>query len=575
MEYAAIFHDMDKRYCYAVGKDRFLFRITTKKGDMEKVVLHTQDKYLSLYEKDTRAEYRMDKVASDEYHDYYEAEVTFSVICLRYFFELTDKEGKTAYYGNYEFKDTVIESIDKMFDCPQNLREEEQFIVPEWAKNAVVYQIFPSRFASSKKQDDALWYKAPIGYKEDLHGDLPGLISRLPHMKELGVDVLYLNPIFEAGTSHKYDTLDYKKVDPSFGTEEDLRNLVKKAHELNMKVVLDGVFNHTSEKFFAFEDIKKNGVNSKYLDWYYIEKFPLFEDGGKKVNYKNFGYFGGMPKLNLKNPEVEAYVFDVATYWMKACDIDGWRMDVGDEIGHRFWKRFRETVKSVKEDALIIGEVWHPANDFLEGDEWDTVMNYHFFLTVKDFVADHSISATKFMERLDFMRGTVHSSVYPLLWNLIDSHDTARFMHICGENKDKYKLAVAMQLLSVGMPMIYYGDEFGMTGRDSSDCRRGMVWKEEYQDRDIFEWYKKLIAVRKNIPALTEGELVLKEAVDENGLVIYERAAENGEKVCVMFHNSEKEMELPERKGQFEALSGAKFDGKVKAYQTLVFTENQ
>lgn len=573
MEYAAIYHDMDKRYCYAVGKDRFLFRITTKKGDMESIVLHTQDKYIPLFKKDTRAEYPMEKVASDEHHDYYEVEINFSVICLRYFFELTDKAGKTAYYGNYEFKETVIESIDKMFDCPQNLREEEQFFVPDWAKNAVVYQIFPSRFASSKKQDDPLWYKAPIGYKEDLHGDLPGLISHLPHMKELGVDVLYLNPIFEAGTSHKYDTLDYKKVDPSFGTEEDLKNLVKKAHELNMKVVLDGVFNHTSEKFFAFEDIKKNGVNSKYLDWYYIEKFPLFEDGGKKVNYKNFGYFGGMPKLNLKNPEVEAYVFDVATYWMKACDIDGWRMDVGDEIGHRFWKRFRETVKAIKEDALIIGEVWHPANDYLEGDEWDTVMNYHFFLTVKDFVADSSISATKFMERMDFMRGTVHSSVYPLLWNLIDSHDTARFLHICGENKEKFKLAVAMQLLSVGMPMIYYGDEYGMTGMDSSDCRRGMVWKEEYQDLDMYEWYQKLIVLRKRIPALTEGEIISKKAVDASGLVIYEKAVETGEKVCVVFHNSEKEVELPEKKGQFEELSGQRFDGKLKGYQTLVLTE--
>ncbi|MDD6306448.1 MAG: glycoside hydrolase family 13 protein, partial [Clostridiales bacterium] len=367
--------------------------------------------------------------------------------------------------------------------------------------------------------------------------------------------------------------LDYKKVDPSFGTEEDLKNLVKKAHELNMKVVLDGVFNHTSEKFFAFADIEKNGKNSKYLDWYFIEKFPLFEEGGKQANFKNFGYFGGMPKLNLRNPEVEAYIFEVATYWIKNCDIDGWRLDVGDEVGHRFWKRFRETVKAIKEDALIIGEVWHPANDYLEGDEWDTVMNYHFFLTVKDFVADSSISATKFMERMDFMRGTVHSSVYPLLWNLIDSHDTARFLHICGENKEKFKLAVAMQLLSVGMPMIYYGDEYGMTGMDSSDCRRGMVWKEEYQDLDMYEWYQKLIVLRKRIPALTEGEIISKKAVDASGLVIYEKAVETGEKVCVVFHNSEKEVELPEKKGQFEELSGQRFDGKLKGYQTLVLTE--
>ena len=573
MEYASICHYMDKRYCYTVGKNRFLFRITTKKGDMQKIVLHTQDKYIPLSYKDTRADYRMEKVASDEYRDYYEVEISFSVICLRYFFELTDYNGKTVYYGNYEYGDTVIESIDKMFDCPQNMREEEQFQVPKWAENAVVYQIFPSRFASSKEQDDSLWYKVPMGHWEDLHGDLQGIIAHLPHMKELGVDVLYLNPIFYSDSSHKYDTIDYKIIDPSFGTEDDLKQLVEQAHQMGMKVILDGVFNHTSPKFFAFADIEKNQEKSQYLDWYFIEKFPLFEHQGKKANFKTFGYYGGMPKLNLRNPKVEEYIFDVAVYWIEKCGIDGWRLDVGDEVGHRFWKRFREKIKMVKEDALIIGEVWHPAYDYLEGDEWDTVMNYHFFLTVKDFVADGTISATKFIERMDFMRGTVHSSVYPLLWNLIDSHDTARFLHICGENKEKFKLAVAMQLLTTGMPMIYYGDEYGMTGGDGSDCRRGMVWKKQYQDLDIYEWYQKLIALRKRIPALTEGKTTCKQAVDNQGLVIYEKAKEDGEKVCVIFHNSEKEESMPERIGQLEEVSGQVFDGKLKAYQTLVFVE--
>ena len=200
-------------------------------------------------------------------------------------------------------------------------------------------------------------------------------------------------------------------------------------------------------------------------------------------------------------------------------------------------------------------------------------MNYHFFLTVKDFVADGTISATKFIERMDFMRGTVHSSAYPLLWNLIDSHDTARFLHICGENKEKFKLAVAMQLLTTGMPMIYYGDEYGMTGGDGSDCRRGMVWKKQYQDLDIYEWYQKLIALRKRIPALTEGKTTCKQAVDNQGLVIYEKAKEDGEKVCVIFHNSEKEESMSERIGQLEEVSGQVFDGKLKAYQTLVFVE--
>lgn len=575
MEYAAICHDMDKRYCYAVDKNKFMFRITTKKNDMEQVILHTQDKYIPLAKKDTRAEYRMEKAASDEYRDYYEVEITFSVICLRYFFELVDKEGKTVYYGNYEFSSSTIENIDKMFDCPQNLREEERFLVPEWAKNAVVYQIFPSRFASSREQKDSHWYKAPIGHRENLHGDLRGIISHLPHLKELGVDVLYLTPIFESGSSHKYDTVDYKKIDPDFGTEEDLKELAAQAHELGMRVILDGVFNHTSPKFFAFADIEKKKEQSRYLDWYFIEKFPLFEQGQKKINFKAFGYYGGMPKLNLRNPEVEQYIFEVAAYWMERCHIDGWRLDVGDEIGHRFWKRFREKVKSINPEALIIGEVWHPAKDYLEGDEWDTMMNYHFFLTVKDFVADGRLTAAEFMERLDYMRGTVHSEVYPLLWNLIDSHDTARFMHICGEQKEKFKLAAAIQLLSVGMPMIFYGDEYGMTGGNDPDCRRGMLWKEAYQDLEIYEWYKQLIHLRKKFPVLTAGKTTVLKTEDEHGLIFYEKMTEDGKRAVVIFHNSGQEMEVPEKRGRLDEVSGQIFDGKLKPYQTLVFIEDE
>ena len=251
MEYSAIFHDMDKRFCYAIEKDLFVIRVQVKKDDMKEIILHYEDKYIPMEREDTRKTIVMKKVATSQFNDYYEAQVRMHLICLRYFFEFTDMQGEKVYYGNYEFDKESITNRDRMFDCPQNLREEEMFEVPEWAANKVVYQIFPSRFAASQPIDKELWYKAPITSKDNLHGDLRGIIDHLDHIQKLGIDVVYLTPIFKSDSCHKYDTTDYYQIDPSFGTTEDLKELVQKAHECGMKVVMDAVFNHTGRDFFS------------------------------------------------------------------------------------------------------------------------------------------------------------------------------------------------------------------------------------------------------------------------------------------------------------------------------------
>lgn len=535
MEYSAIFHDMDKRFSYAVDKDLFVIRVQVKKDDMKEVILHYEDKYIPMERKDTRKTVPMKKVAVSQFHDYYEAQIKMHLICLRYFFEFTDTQGEKVYYGNYEFDKECITNRDRMFDCPQNLREEEMFEVPEWAANKVVYQIFPSRFAATEPVDKELWYKAPITPMDDLHGNLRGIIEHMDDIQNLGIDVLYMTPIFQSNSCHKYDTTDYYQIDPSFGTTEDLKELVQKAHERGMKVVLDAVYNHTGREFFAFADILENGEKSKYRDWYFIDGFPLKSEWGEIPNFKCFGYYGGMPKLNLKNPEVEKYITDVACYWIKECDIDGWRLDVGDEISHFFWKNFRKAVKAVKKDMLIIGEIWHYAGDFLEGDEWDTVMNYPFYLNLIDLLADEKITVSQFVQNLGYLKGRLHKNCYPLMWNLIDSHDTARFLHLCNDNKKKQHLAAAFQLLLPGMPMIYYGDEYAMPGANDPDCRRGMYWDEEYQDKEMYEWYKRLIQVRKSHACIVEGELAGSVTEDEEGTVVLIR--KNGEETIAMIFN--------------------------------------
>ncbi len=569
MEYSAIIHDMDKRFCYAIDKDLFVIRVQVKKDDMKEVILHYEDKYIPMESKDTRMTLPMKKVAVSQFHDYYEAQLQMNLICLRYFFEFTDMQGEKVYYGNYEFDKECITNRDRMFDCPQNLREEEMFEVPQWAANKVVYQIFPSRFASTQPVDKKLWYKAPITPMDDLHGNLRGIIEHLDYIKDLGIDVVYLTPIFKSNSCHKYDTIDYYQVDPSFGTTEDLKELVLKSHERGMKVVLDAVYNHTGREFFAFQDILEKGEKSKYLDWYFIDELPLKGEWGEIPNFKCFGYYGGMPKLNLKNPEVEKYITDVACYWIKECDIDGWRLDVGDEISHFFWKNFRKAIKAVKKDMLIIGEIWHYAGDFLEGDEWDTVMNYPFYLNLIDLLADEKINVSQFVQNLGYLKGRLNKKCYPLMWNLIDSHDTARFLHLCNDNKKKQHLAAAFQLLLPGMPMVYYGDEYAMPGANDPDCRRGMYWDEEYQDKEMYNWYKKLMQVRKTHACIVEGELIETITNDEEDTIVLIR--KSGEETLAMIFNcGSSTKEFDEYAQKYDLLTDSVFDGKVEGFGAAV-----
>ena len=568
MNYAAIYHEATSRYCFALAPGRFLFRLQTGRGDLRRVTLHSRDKYLPLWKKDTRRATPMQVAASSRFHDYYEAELEFHVVCLRYYFELEDADGTISYYANGDFVDAPPDNIDRMFDCPQTLREEECFTTPAWAHNAVIYQIFPARFASSKPVADRVWYKAPIGPMTDLQGDLRGIIDRLDYLAELGVQVLYMTPIFQSNSRHKYDTLDYYRIDPSFGTKEDLLELVRQAHARGLRVVLDGVFNHTSPDFFAFADLKKNGAASPYQDWYYCDSLPPKAPLGK-ANYKCFGYYFGMPKLNQQNPAVAQYFVDVALYWLREAGIDGWRLDVADEISHLFWKRFRAAVKAEFPDALIVGEVWHHSPDFLQGDEWDSAMNYPFYTSVLDLVANGSIPPSRFLANLGFLQGTLHPSVAPVLWNLIGSHDTPRILHNCGEDVRKHRLAAALQLLWPGMPMIYYGDEVGLTGAHDPDCRRGMLWDPARQNADTLRWYKALLAVRKGCPAIAAGRTVRQTVDDATGLIALTKTLD-GKTVTVLFHCADGTLALPQYRGLPDLLNGGHFAGTLDGYAAAV-----
>ncbi len=567
MNYGAVAHMPDQRYCYCLYPGRFLIRLQTGRDDLQEVKLHYRDKYIPLRLHDTRKSVHMNRVAQDHFHDYYEAEVDIDVVCLRYYFELRGFNGERMFFSNCRILSAPPQDIDRMYDLPQNLREIERFAVPQWAQNKVVYQIFPSRFATDQNVQEKKWYKAPIKSADDLQGNLRGIINRLDYLYALGVDIVYMTPIFQSNSSHKYDTIDYYTIDAGFGTTDDLIELVQRAHSMGMRVMLDAVFNHTAPEFFAFADLEKNWETSEYRDWYYCQGKPRRPKMiGVKPNYKCFSYFGGMPKLNLENPDTAQYVIDVALYWLRTAGIDGWRLDVGDEVSHYFWQKFRTAVKREFPEALIVGEIWHYAGDFLQGDTWDTVMNYPFRNAAMDFVAEASISATQFVNELGFIRGNVNNACYPILWNLIGSHDTPRALHCCGGNKNKLRLLAAMQLLLPGMPFLYYGDEVGLTGGPDPDCRRGMLWDADRQDCELFAYYQRLIRLRKKIEPFLELGLSRMTADDDTGVVAFETDA-----CCILFHGADGSVQLPQYSGINEQITQCCFDGCLGPYQAAAF----
>ncbi|GIQ62169.1 hypothetical protein PACILC2_07370 [Paenibacillus cisolokensis] len=210
------------------------------------------------------------------------------------------------------------------------------------------------------------------------------MIDRLDYLTELGVNAIYFTPVFEATTNHKYDTSDYFRVDPHFGTNETLKTLVRECHARGIRVLLDAVFNHSGRQFAPFVDVIEKGEESLYKDWFHVRKWPLrIEDG--VPTYETFAFEPIMPKLNTSNPEVRDYLLKVASYWMDEIGIDGWRLDVANEVDHQFWREFRQTVKKANPDAYILGEIMHDAMPWLQGDQFDAVMNYPFTNTVIDF----------------------------------------------------------------------------------------------------------------------------------------------------------------------------------------------
>lgn len=421
-------------------------------------------------------------------------------------------------------------------------------VTPEWVKDAVFYQIFPDRFAKSERiprkgMHLETWDSkpTPYGFKG---GDLLGVMEHLDYFQDLGITAIYFNPIFASASNHRYHTYDYYTVDPLLGGNSAFRELLDAAHARNIRVVLDGVFNHASRGFWQFHHVLENGAGSPYLDWFYFNRDRLnrkkhwgayptpdeqqaINQGGNTfdvLGYRAWWNLPALPKFNTDTMEVREFIWNVAEYWVKF-GIDGWRLDVPAEIDDdSFWQEFRRRVKDANPEAYIVGEIWHEAQRWLQGDQFDAVMNYLVTGALLGFlmkdnldeqmyqIGDYGkylrpLDAPAFADRVDYLLGLYKPAVSQVQLNLLDSHDTPRFLTTAHHDQTALRLGWLFQFTYPGAPCIYYGDEIGLDGGADPECRKSFPWDEAHWDHNLRDYLKKLIMLRKENPALRRGSL--------------------------------------------------------------------
>lgn len=514
MNESAILHYPESKYCYAIDAQTICLRLRISREDTpEEVGVIYGGKYSFALERKSAA---MRRSYEDRLYAYYTLTLRLEDLRLVYVFEICDK-GRRYFYS----EDGLTELFDfglSYYNCFQYAYINKADIMQpvKWMDSACFYQIFVERFNIGNRTKDMSyvnmkWDGIPTP-KSFAGGDLQGICQKLGYLKDLGITAVYLTPVFASVSNHKYDISDYYSIDTAFGDKEVFRSLVEKAHSLGMKIVMDAVFNHCSENLLQFQHVLKNGRNSPYYDWFVITC-------DEPLEYECFAACKYMPKFNTSNPEVQKFLLDIATYWIKEFKIDGWRLDVSDEVSHDFWRTFRKTVKAECADCVLIGENWHDANAYLHGDEFDGIMNYAFTKSCLDFYAFGNFSPKQMADKLNeiLMRNT--DTVNLMMLNLLDSHDTDRFLTRVKGDRDKLMSALALNFFFVGTPCVYYGTEIEMEGGYDPDNRRCMDWDKAEKDSPVKRLVKTLTALKRG-GGLSGAKIKIYE---RNGLLIAER----------------------------------------------------
>lgn len=543
MNLSAISHRSLFTDCYAKNEKEVTLNIRTGK-DVTAVNLMFDDPYAYGISGDIHWIGRvlpMELTRELKHHYIYSVTLAPEYRRLQYYFEIFGGDEKVLLFEDDFYTDDSIEKpgrLKQYFKFPY-LNKCDVIAPPAWVADTVWYQIMPDRFCRGSDHPRRMKQKPwddrdTIGYEDFFGGDLRGIIEKLPYLQELGINGIYLLPVFESDTNHKYNTFDYTRIDPDFGTEEDLIELVNTAHNLGIRVMLDAVFNHSGTAFFAWKDVWEKGEKSKYFDWFCIHKTPFERKFASLADgrFDGFAFLDNMPKLNTGNPEVAAYFEDICTHWVRDWGIDGIRFDVGNEVSHSFLKGLRRSLKKLSPDLFLLGEIWHDAAPWLQGDEYDSVMNYPFFESLHNFWVEENATSRDLMYAMERVYSLYPEQINRVLFNHLDTHDTMRSLNRCGSLDVFYHQQVLLMTLP-GTACIYYGTEIAMPGGHDPDCRKTMPWDKiaagEYSQHQRIT--RELIALRKAYPQLRGEKIHWYHDDAHPRLVCYDRPGEENIRV--------------------------------------------
>lgn len=548
MEFAGVYHKTSEQMSYPCNERELIINLKTG-YDVKRVFLHQGDPFeagiLGGNEKWVGKREEICYKKRLKHQIWWTTTLVPPYKRCKYYFELhTDKE-VWYYFEDGFLKEEQLHMEGRMLQCfiVPWMNQADINVTPDWVNDTVWYQIFPDRFCNGtpeKNGEDILpWRTGPVTNQERFGGNLAGIRKRLSYLKELGINGIYLNPIMEAESNHKYDTRDYTKIDPYFGDNEEFALLVKEAHELGIRIMVDAVFNHCGRRFAQWLDVEEKGEKSEFADWFMIQDWNALKKQGdtRDGRFYSFAFNEYMPKLNTNNEEVIRYFSDICESWIRDFDIDGIRFDVGNEVSHRFLKRVRERVKSLKPDIYLLGEIWHDASQWLMGDEYDSVMNYPLMSGIHDFFLDKESTKEDFEYMVNRCYTMYMQQCNNVLFNLLDSHDTERLMNRL-KNLNVFYQQLAVLFTMPGSPCIYYGTEIAMEGGHDPDCRRCMPWDEmdSEENRKCLEEMKKLIALRKSEKTFKSLYFHFPDTYREKRCVEYIKLDDAGNKIQVVLN---------------------------------------
>jgi len=550
MDFHALYHRPKSEYAYAYDAKTLHLLLRTKKDDCQSVQLVFGDPFLWGKKADGQRQWvhemvQMKKTYQTSLFDYYMVAIQPRFLRTKYAFILKDDDHlyQMGPQGIHIIHDEDKVDLSSYYNFPY-LLDEDLHHTPAWVEHTIWYQIFPDRFHGKEHHSLLTWGKEPVFNHEHYGGNLKGITEKLPYLRDLGITGIYFTPLFLSPTAHKYDTTNYLMIDPQFGTNDDFKVLVQSAHELGIRVMLDGVFNHCGFLHPYFQDVIEHGEKSQYINCFYIDQFPIItfplsdekrpiHYQGLPLHYKTFAFQPSMPKWNTSSLVVQDHLLEVLSYWINTYDIDGWRLDVSNELSHEFLRAIKKRARALKKDVFILGENWDQSLPWLQGDQLDSVMNYELSYAIWSYLEgrhDGSYVQDQMMNHL----ALTPKNVLKNMFNLVGSHDTIRIKKRLKDDAQRVKCAYIMMFTSPGTPTLYYGDEIGMTGEHDPDNRRCMSWDPTSWDHDFLSFTKRLIAIRKEYHNIFLHDPIL---ISNDPIMLYKEHENKGILIIVNRHH--------------------------------------